>query len=108
MPTQLASSSVIALRPPRERKQLSPDAILRHERREFELRLPELARLDDLDYALQRNRVAKELGIQATVLDKERTRLREPGDDLLYEHWRVEPWDEPVETAALLHAVTER
>src|SRR5262245_189022 len=61
MATQLATPS-IALQPRRRRAHLDPEIVLQSERRELKRRrLAAVARLNDVDYELQREDLAKEL-----------------------------------------------
>jgi hypothetical protein len=75
--------------------------------------ITELAGLSDLTYQRRREEAAKELGgIKVTALDKivaaRRTALQAKNPPMLYPHWKIEPWGEPVETAAIITMVMER
>jgi Protein of unknown function (DUF3631)/Primase C terminal 2 (PriCT-2)/RepB DNA-primase from phage plasmid len=70
-------------------------------------RVAALGRMSELAYQKQRKAAAKEIGIKADVLDKlvrkARAQAQEEADEL--PHWSVEPWSEPVDTAALLTGI---
>ena len=72
-------------------------------------RIDALARKSRLDYDRARKDAAAGLGVRAETLDKEvderRIELEVEDKPLLYPHWRVEPWADPVETAALITAL---
>jgi putative DNA primase/helicase len=72
-------------------------------------RVKELALLDPVAYALARKAAGKELGIDLKTLDGEVARYRAgPAEEVpLYEHWKVEPWSEPVDTDDLLLAIQD-
>ena len=61
----------------------------------------ELAALSKLQYAKRRKEAAEQIGIPVGALDKTvaeargESKEKEPAP-ALYEHWNVEPWDEPV------------
>jgi putative DNA primase/helicase len=71
--------------------------------------LAELSKLDKVAYDQRRKPVAKELGIRASTLDSEveRHRAEHAPESILYDHWKVEPWPDPVDTEDLLAAVTD-
>jgi uncharacterized protein DUF3631/Toprim domain-containing protein len=77
--------------------------------------ITELALLPRLQYEKRREAAAEKLGIRVSVLDKLVAAARASADDdetgdpspVLYGHWRVEPWTEPVDGAALLEALTK-
>jgi putative DNA primase/helicase len=112
MTAHLSPPSVIPMPPRRRRTQLNPEIVLDFERREFEPRLAAVARLDDLDYERQREDVAEKLKVRITFLDEQRASRRASvtGEDIPdnHDHWRVEPWGDPIDTAVLLRAVTDR
>lgn len=63
------------------------------------------AALDDADYETARKNLAKNAGVRASILDRERARLRHPGDglqgaDVLFNE--PEPWPSPVDGSAVL------
>jgi putative DNA primase/helicase len=68
-----------------------------------------LAKLKPLDYERERKEVAQRLGIRASMLDKLVQAVRgDPAKEAappLYEHWKVEGANEPVDGAALLQAI---
>jgi Protein of unknown function (DUF3631) len=69
--------------------------------------LAKLATLSRPEYDRQRKSEAKALNIKVSTLDKEVTKLRaqqKPTHNFL-PHWKVEPWPEKVEAAALLDAL---
>jgi hypothetical protein len=71
-----------------------------------ERRIAELSALSDIDYALVRNREAKELGLRVGDLDRLVKDRRPRQDDLqgrAVTFSGVEPWPEPVDGAAMLH-----
>jgi putative DNA primase/helicase len=81
-------------------------AKLKAQAKEQEARLKELAAKDPISYDQHRKQVAKELDVRTETLDKEIAKRRrryekEEADDAL-PHWKVEPWDSPVDGAALL------
>jgi putative DNA primase/helicase len=67
-----------------------------------------LARLPKLEYEKKRKETAKEFGIRASALDAEVTKLRseKEASDAALSHWTIEPWEHPVDIAALLDDVT--
>ena len=74
--------------------------------------IAELAALGRLAYAKRRKEAAEQIGITVSELDKIVAEARgegghKDGAPALYEHWNVEPWDEPVEAGILLRALTE-
>jgi putative DNA primase/helicase len=74
--------------------------------------IAELAALPRLQYEKRREEAAEQLDVRVSVLDKIVAEARgERGDKdgapALYEHWNVEPWDEPVDTGILLRTLTE-
>jgi hypothetical protein len=72
--------------------------------------LDELARLTKLDYEKRRRAEAKKLGVRSSALDDLVRRRREEGADpvLLFKHWAVEPWPEPVDVRELIAALINR
>ena len=62
-----------------------------------------------MEFARQRKRAAKQLGVAAADIDAE---LEARRDDKilapLYGHWIVEPWPEPVEGDSLLRDIVRR
>jgi hypothetical protein len=75
--------------------------------------IDELARLNQTDYDRRRTEAASELGIRRSILDNAREVRRaemeaERGPPPLFGHWVVEPWPEPVDGDALLHAIVRR
>lgn len=75
--------------------------------------IAELASLTRLAYAKRRKEAAEKLGIGVSELDKIVAEVRggrdkdADSDALLYAHWHVELWEEPVDGAILLRALTE-
>jgi 5S rRNA maturation endonuclease (ribonuclease M5) len=76
--------------------------------------IAELAALPELHYERRREAAAERLGIRASVLDKlvkaardaEKERAKE-ASPALYEHWVVEPADEPVDGGELLEEIVD-
>jgi hypothetical protein len=73
--------------------------------------IDELARLSAIDYDKRRERVAKNLGVRKSSLDKEvegrRSELAAEAEPTpLYPHWVVEPWPEAVDGDALIRDIT--
>jgi hypothetical protein len=73
----------------------------------------ELARLSALEYDKRRERVARDLGVRKSSLDKEvegrRAELAaEVEPTPLYPHWVVEPWPEAVDGDALIRDIVRR
>jgi putative DNA primase/helicase len=64
-----------------------------------------LASLDTLEYELQRDTAAAELGIRVSALDKllKGRRTATEDENTALPHWKVEPSAEPVDGAALLN-----
>ena len=64
-----------------------------------------LASLDTLEYELQRDTAAAELGIRVSALDKlvKGRRTATEDENTALPHWNVEPSAEPVDGAALLN-----
>jgi putative DNA primase/helicase len=64
----------------------------------------ELAKLSRFEYDRCRKVEAKKLGIKVDTLDREVAAARAHAENRSAElsHWKVEPWDEPVDGAALL------
>jgi putative DNA primase/helicase len=82
------------------------------EEREKEL-IDQLAQLGPLEFDRQRDSAARELRIRRGTLDdaveaRRAERTAEAGPPPLFGHWVVEPWEEPVDTDALLLAVVRR
>ena len=73
-------------------------------RAKIDARLEELAALDDVDYERQRKSAAEQLGLRASVLDREVARLRENrrADDRPEFLQPVKPWEDEVDGEALL------
>ena len=73
--------------------------------------LAELAALSPLDYAKRRKREATKLGISVSDLDRfvaeERASSKIDAMEMLYDHWKVLPWDEAVEGKLLFRALLE-
>jgi putative DNA primase/helicase len=69
----------------------------------------ELASLDSLDYELQRDTAAAELGIRISALDKlvKGRRAATKDENAALPHWNVEPSAEPVDGAALLNSLRQ-
>lgn len=75
--------------------------------------IDELARLSALDYDKRRKRVAKDLGVRESSLDKEvegrRAELAAEAEPTpIYPHWNVEPWPEAVDGDALIRDIMRR
>jgi Protein of unknown function (DUF3631) len=75
--------------------------------------IDELARLSGLEYDKQRERVARDLGVRKSSLDKEvegrRAELAAEAEPApLYPHWVVEPWPEAVDGDALIRDIMHR
>jgi 5S rRNA maturation endonuclease (ribonuclease M5) len=72
--------------------------------------IAELAALSKLQYGKRRKKAAQQIGIRVEELDEivanERGEDKKPSP-ALYEHWNVEPWDQPVDGGILLRALTE-
>jgi hypothetical protein len=71
------------------------------------LTITKLALLDALAYQRQRLQEAKILGIPVAALDKlvRRAQAQAADDDAELPHWKVEPWESPVETGELLTGI---
>jgi hypothetical protein len=72
--------------------------------------IAELATLNKLQYGKRRKEAAKQIGIRVEELDAIIAEKRGGDKKLspaLYEHWNVEPWDQPVDGGILLRALTE-
>jgi Protein of unknown function (DUF3631) len=69
--------------------------------------ISELAALSPLDYAKRRADAAKQIGIGVTELDKLVAAARGETPPATPERWTVEPWEQEVTTADLLHALLE-
>jgi hypothetical protein len=74
--------------------------------------ITEMAELSRLDYAKRRKTMAEAIGIGVGELDKIVAAARDDGKDkepapALYEHWRVEAADEPIDAGILLRALKE-
>jgi putative DNA primase/helicase len=69
----------------------------------------ELASLDSLDYELQRDTAAAELGIRISALDKlvKGRRAATEDENAALPHWNVEPSAEPFDGAALLNSLRQ-
>ncbi len=71
-----------------------------------------LAKLSQIDYGRVRKEAAKQLGVTASVLDKEvnkhRKQHEEESTPPVWPHWDVEPWPESVDSEQLFRALTER
>jgi hypothetical protein len=85
----------------------SNQALAEQERTEAEKRrIDELARKSRMEYDRTRKAAAAELKVRAETLDEEVRERREEieveDQPLLHPWWEVEPWEQPVETAALL------
>src|SRR5262245_43761752 len=85
----------------------SNKALAEQERAEAEKRrIDELARKSRMEYDRTRKAAAAELRVRAETLDEEVRERREEieveDQPLLHPWWEVEPWEQPVETAALL------
>jgi hypothetical protein len=78
---------------------------------EDEALLVELAALSRLDYAKRRKGAARRLGISVSDLDRfvKDARAEKTIDemDVLYNHWRVLPWDKAVDGKLLFRALQE-
>jgi len=74
--------------------------------------IAELAASSRLQYARRRKEAADQLGITVAELDKivgaQRSRESEADEPALFPHWQVDPWEEPVDGNALLHALVEK
>jgi hypothetical protein len=75
-------------------------------------RIDELARKTRMGYDREREAAAAELGVRRETLDREveerRDEIEVEDQPLLHPWWEVEPWDQPVETAALLADLQEQ
>jgi hypothetical protein len=73
--------------------------------------IAELAALSPLDYAKRKKGAAARLGVSASDLDRlvvvARAEKKVDELDVLYGHWVVEPWPEPVDGAKLFHGLSE-
>jgi Protein of unknown function (DUF3631) len=76
--------------------------------------IAELAALPRLQYERRREEAAEKLGVRVSVLDKLVEAARAKGEDetkepspVLYEHWNIEPWEEPIDGGILLRALKE-
>jgi hypothetical protein len=71
--------------------------------------IAQLSKLDKLVYEQQRRPAAKALGMRPKVLDEEveARRALNAAEHLLFEHWDVKPWPDPVNAADLLAAVID-
>jgi hypothetical protein len=73
--------------------------------------IAELATMSALDFAKRRKSAAARLGISVTDLDKfvmdARATKKVADLALLYPHWAVDPWDEPVEGEPLFRGLHE-
>jgi putative DNA primase/helicase len=69
-----------------------------------ESKVAELAALSRPEYDRQRKDEAKKLGIKLATLDREVAAARAQAENRSAElpHWKVKPWEEPVDGAALL------
>jgi hypothetical protein len=75
--------------------------------------IDELARLNAADYDRRRKEAADELGMRRSTLDdmvgaRRAEQADEAGPAPLFGHWMVEPWPEPVDTAALVVSIIDR
>jgi putative DNA primase/helicase len=61
-----------------------------------------------IEFARQRKKAAKELGVSPSAIDDEITARREKEAAPLYGHWVVEPWPEPVDGDSLLRDIITR
>jgi hypothetical protein len=75
-------------------------------RQETEL-IEALAQKSGLDFARERSKLAKELGVSARAIDTE-VRAHRDKTAPLYGHWIVEPWPEPAEGDSLLRDIIVR
>jgi hypothetical protein len=75
-------------------------------------RIDDLARKSPMDYDREREAAAAELGVRRDTLDREvadrREEIEVEDQPLLHPWWEVEPWEQPVETAALLFDLQEQ
>jgi hypothetical protein len=83
------------------------------ETRDAEAEIEALAGMREVAYQKKRKEASADLRIPVVTLDglvkKRRAKLEAEADaQLLYPHWVVEPWDEPVEGSTLLQTITER
>jgi putative DNA primase/helicase len=76
------------------------------QRAENEL-IEKLAKMQGLDFARERARLAKEFAVTKGEIDAEVKARRETASPL-YGHWTVEPWPEPVEGDSLLRDIIIR
>jgi putative DNA primase/helicase len=69
-----------------------------------ESKVAELAALSRPEYDRKRKDEAKKLGIKLATLDREvaAARAQAEEEDAELPHWKIEPWDEPVDGATLL------
>jgi putative DNA primase/helicase len=91
----------------------SDKALAEQERAEAEKRrIDELARKSRMEYDRARKAAAAELKVRTETLDEEVRERREEieieDQPLLHPWWEVEPWEQPVETAALLIELQEQ
>jgi hypothetical protein len=71
--------------------------------------LDALARTDKFEYAKQRKKAARRLGVRARDLDDEIERRREDREAApLYGHWETPPWPETVDGDSLLRDIVLR
>jgi hypothetical protein len=90
----------------------SNKALAEQERAEADKqRIDELARKSRMDYDRTRKPAATALGVRTETLDEEVRERREEieieDQPLLHPWWEVEPWEQPVGTAALVVALQE-
>src|SRR5262249_54277267 len=91
----------------------SNEALAEQERGQAETRrIDELARKTRMEYDRARKAAAAELKVRAETLDEEvkerRGEIEVEEQPLLHPWWKVEPWEQPVETAALLTELQEQ
>jgi putative DNA primase/helicase len=88
------------------------DGIVGSNKDRDEALIAELAGLSDLAYQKRRQEGADRLNINLKALDKIVTRRRAELEaehvPMLYPHWNVEPWKEPVDTGSVLQMVMQR
>jgi putative DNA primase/helicase len=94
---------------------IGPDAVRRcidaaeEQSIDVEAEIPRLAKLSIVEYEREREQVAKRLGMRVSVLDAEvalkRDKPTKSKEGISRQHWKVEPWAEPVDLAELLDAI---
>jgi putative DNA primase/helicase len=73
---------------------------------EFGPEIKAAAKLSPVEYDHQREAIANKLGVRVSTLDKIVRKQTQAEDNTMeLPHWKIEPWQEPVETAALLGGI---